>query len=80
MSLHFGLPIFMMAVGGGYVIDNHHFNIYFRDTPATEACFTSTLATTMEAGQYSYYAAYPVPQSVTGTQAVFTLPATQVWD
>lgn len=77
MSLHFGLPIFMMAVGGGYVIDNHHFNIYFRGTPATEACFTSTLATTMEAGQYSYYAAYPVPQSVTGTQAVFTLPATQ---
>ena len=62
---------------GGYSLYNQYFKIYFRNLPATSACFTATLASAMEAGQYRYYAAYPVPQSVNGTQAVFALPATQ---
>ena len=31
----------------------------------------------LEAGDYTYYAAYPAPESVDGTRATYTLPAVQ---
>ncbi len=51
------------------------FKIYYRD--GQKALFTATLAAPMAAGSYNYYATYPVPKSVSGTQASFTLPASQ---
>ncbi|MBR6759938.1 MAG: hypothetical protein IKM03_06120 [Alistipes sp.] len=51
------------------------FKIYYRD--GQKALFTATLTAPMAAGSYNYYATYPVPKSVSGTQASFTLPASQ---
>lgn len=62
---------------GGYALDNQPFSIYFRKEPAAGACFTATIAAPMSAGQYTYYACYPMPQSVEGTRATFALPARQ---
>lgn len=41
------------------------------------AYFTSTLPSPMEDGIYSYYMTYPVPESVGGTTATFTVPDVQ---
>ena len=37
----------------------------------------STQMSDLEAGDYTYYAAYPAPESVDGTRATYTLPAVQ---
>jgi len=42
-----------------------------------DAFFSATLASAMPDGTYTYYAAYPVPTSVSGTKASFILPAEQ---
>lgn len=62
---------------GDYTLENKAFGISFLDVPATRACFATELAGAMPTGTYTYYATYPVPKSVNGTQASFTLPATQ---
>ncbi len=62
---------------GNYVLENKDFDISFLNVPATKACFATELAAAMPEGTYTYYAACPVPKSVNGTQASFTLPATQ---
>ena len=41
------------------------------------AYFTSTLPSPMDDGIYSYYMTYPVPESVGGTTATFTVPDVQ---
>ncbi len=51
------------------------FQVYYRDE--NETLFTATLSSPMAEGTYNYYATYPVPNSVSGTQASFTLPASQ---
>ena len=43
----------------------------------SSAYFTSTLSSPMEKGTYSYYMTYPLPESVSGTTATFTVPAVQ---
>lgn len=48
-----------------------HFGLEF-----PTAYFTSVI-NPMAAGEYSYYGAYPLPVSVSGTQATFDLPAVQ---
>lgn len=47
------------------------------DRDESSACFTSTLASPMAEGTYSYYMTYPVPESVSGRTARFGIPATQ---
>ena len=44
---------------------------------AEEGLFTADFAQAMAQGNYRYYACYPVPLSVSGTQATFSLPAVQ---
>ena len=47
------------------------------DPDNSSAYFTGTLPSAMEEGTYSYYMTYPLPESVGGTTATFTVPAVQ---
>ncbi len=47
------------------------------DKNVKESIFTSALSSAMPSGDYTYYAAYPVPESTDGTNVVFTIPSTQ---
>ena len=60
-----------------YTFTNQTFDTWFVSADNSQAYFTATLGSEMPEGQYSYYACYPVPQSVSGTTATFTIPATQ---
>lgn len=59
-----------------YTLSNQSFKLYFR-YPLSLGYFTTTLASAMEKGVYTYYATYPNPISVNGSTATFSLPATQ---
>lgn len=57
------------------------FNLYAStDSPRPMAWFTSTLATAMQDGTYTYYMCYPLPESVSGTSVTFSVPAAQDGD
>lgn len=60
---------------GKTYLDGQVFFIYAKDEKRT--VFSSQLASQMPQGQYSYYACYPVPESVTGSVARFTVPVKQ---
>ncbi|MGN0202455.1 MAG: hypothetical protein ACI399_06060 [Candidatus Cryptobacteroides sp.] len=62
---------------GEYVLDNQVFNILAIGYEKDKAYFTSTLASPMATGSYTYSIAYPVPESVSGTKATFTVPSVQ---
>ena len=47
------------------------------DKNVKESIFTSALSSAMPSGDYTYYAAYPVPESTDGTNVTFTIPSTQ---
>lgn len=61
---------------GASALENTAFHIYYRDLP-NYAMFTAELANAMPEGQYTYYATYPTPKSVSGTTANFTIPSMQ---
>lgn len=71
--------IALWAVGsdGSYKLSNQTFKLYFRDLPASNAFFTTTLASAMADDTYTYYATYPTPKSVSGTTATFNVPNIQ---
>lgn len=71
------IALWANASDGTAVLSAEPFGIYYRETPATLAMFTATLPSAMAADTYTYYATYPIPNSVEGTLATFTLPATQ---
>lgn len=52
------------------------FQLYTYNATYSSADFLATLPE-MVAGTYSYYATYPEPQQVSGTQVSYTLPASQ---
>lgn len=60
-----------------FTLANQTFSIFYRESGNTQAYFTSTLPQAMPEGRYTYYAAYPLPESVVGTQATFTIPGVQ---
>jgi len=62
---------------GTYVLQNQVFDIYARQFNEQTAYFTSTLPSAMAEGTYTYYITYPVPASVSGTKAIFEVPAVQ---
>lgn len=63
---------------GSYTLTNEPFNLWFRTADNSQAFFASSnLKSEMPEGEYTYYACYPVPQSVTETTATFTIPSTQ---
>lgn len=59
-----------------YGLSNQSFGMYFRN-PTSLGYFTTTLASPMAEGSYTYYATYPKPVSMNGTTATFNLPAVQ---
>lgn len=60
---------------GEYTLDGTAFDVY--GTNGSRAFFTATIAEAMPQDRYTYYAAYPVPESVSGTKATFTIPSVQ---
>ena len=60
---------------GDYTLDGTAFDVY--GTNGSRAFFTATIAEAMPQDRYTYYAAYPVPESVSGTKATFTIPSVQ---
>ncbi len=64
---------------GNMVLDGAVFtNIRnFNDSNVRGGIFTATLPSAMPEDSYRYFAAYPVPSSVSGSQAAFTIPASQ---
>ena len=69
--------IALWAVGsdGSYALSRQIFQTY--GTDGKRGFFTSTLETPMPEGTYTYYCSYPAPLSVSGTTAVFDVPAVQ---
>ena len=64
-------PFRLLASGTGHQSDGEP------GTDNSSAYFTSTLPSPMAEGTYSYYMTYPLPESVGGTTATFTVPAVQ---
>ncbi len=62
---------------GSFVLENQIFNQWFISADNSKAYFISDLGSPMTSGTYTYYACYPTPQSVSGTTATFSIPATQ---
>lgn len=49
----------------------------FDDDNVRGGVFTAKLSSAMPGGDYTYYAAYPVPDAVSGTAVTFTIPSVQ---
>ena len=60
-----------------FTLNAQPFDIYYRSVNNAGAYFTSTLPQAMAEGRYTYYAAYPLPESLDGTKATFTISAVQ---
>lgn len=60
---------------GSLILSRQEFRTYGVD--AQKGFFTSELASSMPDDSYTYYCCYPVPSSVNGTSATFSLPSIQ---
>ena len=60
---------------GEYTLNNTHFSVYGAD--GARAFFTATIDASMPEDRYTYFATYPVPESVSLTKATFTIPSIQ---
>lgn len=60
---------------GEYTLDNTVFSVYGLN--GDKAFFTATLPSAMPEDRYTYFAAYPVPESVSLTKATFAIPSVQ---
>lgn len=76
-SLGDRIAVWAKSSDGRFVLENQVFNIYARAFEKEKAYFSSTLASPMAEGLYTYNIVYPVPESVSGTTATFDLPAVQ---
>lgn len=63
--------------GNSYTLQNQPFNLWFRTPNNSQAYFATELNSAMADGEYRYYACYPLPTSVSGTTATFTIPSIQ---
>lgn len=68
------IGLYWRPSSGGDALSSHTFGCY-RIYP-DEALFSATIPE-MSPGEYVYYGAYPVPQSVSGTSVTYTLPSLQ---
>lgn len=71
------MAVWAKAQDGTYVLDGQTFNLLATGMDRAEAYFTATLQRPMDEGTYSYSLAYPLPESVEGTVARFTVPSVQ---
>lgn len=69
------IAVWALAPSGSYTLSNQTFWTYGIDS--SRGFFTSKLASAMPDDTYTYYACYPAPVSVNGTQATFVVPAEQ---
>lgn len=69
------IAVWALASSGSYTLSNQTFWTYGIDS--SRGFFTSKLASAMPDDTYTYYACYPAPVSVNGTQATFVVPAEQ---
>lgn len=60
---------------GEYTLNNTLFSVYGAD--GARAFFTATIDASMPEDRYTYFATYPVPESVSLTKATFTIPSIQ---
>lgn len=62
---------------GTFALANQTFSLHHYSTTYDRAVFSSKIPNTLTEQSYTYYATYPVPNSVSGNIATFYLPATQ---
>ena len=69
------LAVWARNSAGEYTLNNTPFSVYGAN--GARAFFTATIDSPMPEDRYTYFAAYPVPESVNGTNATFTIPSVQ---
>lgn len=69
------IAVWARSSSGVYVLSNQVFKTYGLD--GSLGYFTSTLNSPMPSGNYTYFCCYPVPTSISGTTARFTIPSVQ---
>lgn len=70
------IALWATADGSNYTLNAQHFSLAYFTPSYSTAVFSSTVAD-MPAGTYTYTAVSPVPESVSGTQVSYRIPAEQ---
>lgn len=70
------LAVWARGVDGSYAFENTQFMLHHYSEEFSKAYFASTIAP-MSDGEYTYMLSYPMPNSVNGTLATYTIPTTQ---
>ena len=71
------IAVWAKSQDGSYSLNCQTFNLLASRSYKSGAYFTATLQAPMEQGSYTYYMSYPLPESVEGTNARFTVSAVQ---
>ena len=71
------MAVWAKSRDGSYALENQAFRLMAVAADRSNAYFTATLQSPMAEGTYSYYMTYPLPESVSGTTATFTVPSVQ---
>jgi len=69
------VALWAKTASGSYALSGKVFHLYGLGDGTS--VFTATLQSAMEEGTYNYYVTYPVPESLSGTKATFTIPSLQ---
>lgn len=70
------MAVWAQDAAGDYALENTTFRFHHYSDEYDHGYFVANIASMAE-GDYTYMLAYPAPQSVSGTQATFSVPATQ---
>ncbi len=75
------IAVWAKSDDGSYALEARSFKLYAStDSPSPLAWFSATLDAPMAEGAYTYYMCYPLPESLSGTTATFTVPSVQDGD
>ena len=70
------IALWAVGSGGNYALQAESFSLYRYESGYDNVVFTAFIDP-MPADSYTYYAAYPIPVSVSGTSATYTLASEQ---
>lgn len=70
------VAVWAQDAAGNFTLENALFQFRYYSEEFDHGYFTANVAA-LETGDYTYMLAYPAPKSVSGTQATYTVPATQ---
>lgn len=70
------MAVWAQDAAGDYALENTTFRFHHYSEEYDHGYFVANIASMAE-GDYTYMLAYPAPQSVSGTQATYSVPATQ---